>query len=409
MLIFQKNSCFFNKSRRCIDKRVKKEYNIGVMNVIYLDHAATTPLDKEILEQTLPYFTDVFGNADSPHALGRKAMNAVDNARDKVAELIGAKPNEVYFTSGGTEADNWALIGGAYAAKERGRTKILLSAIEHHAVLAAAEKLRADGFEIVYIPVNEGGRVALKDVETLLDESVGLVAVMAANNETGAVQPVKELAELAHKFGAVFFTDGVQAAPYMPIDIKAWGADMLSLSSHKFYGPKGCGVLYVKNGVKIKGHVVGGEQERGLRGGTTNVAAVVGLAAAYAKTVKELPLIEERLTVLRNAFLDELSVLKGITVNGGNEGDLPAVLNLRIQGVNNADFVYSMDLQGVCVAAGSACASASIKPSHVLTAMGFTDEEAKECVRISFGKRNTEEEVREAAKKAVEIINRLRK
>lgn len=379
------------------------------MNVIYLDHAATTPLDKEILEQTLPYFTDVFGNADSPHALGRKAMNAVDNARDKVAELIGAKPNEVYFTSGGTEADNWALIGGAYAAKERGRTKILLSAIEHHAVLAAAEKLRADGFEIVYIPVNEGGRVALKDVETLLDESVGLVAVMAANNETGAVQPVKELAELAHKFGAVFFTDGVQAAPYMPIDVKAWGADMLSLSSHKFYGPKGCGVLYVKNGVKIKGHVVGGEQERGLRGGTTNVAAVVGLAAAYAKTVKELPLIEERLTALRNAFLDELSVLKGITVNGGKEGDLPAVLNLRIQGVNNADFVYSMDLQGVCVAAGSACASASIKPSHVLTAMGFTDEEAKECVRISFGKRNTEDEVREAAKKAVEIINRLRK
>ena len=379
------------------------------MNVIYLDHAATTPLDKEILEQTLPYLTDVFGNADSPHALGRKAMNAVDNARDKVAELIGAKPNEVYFTSGGTEADNWALIGGAYAAKEGGRTKILLSAIEHHAVLAAAEKLRADGFEIVYIPVNDGGRVALKDVEDLLDESVGLVAVMAANNETGAVQPIKELADLAHKFGAVFFTDGVQAAPYMPINVKAWGVDMLSLSSHKFYGPKGCGVLYIRNGVKMKGHVIGGEQERGLRGGTTNVAAVVGLAAAYEKTVNELPLIMEKLAALRKVFLEELSVLDGITVNGGNKGDLSAVLNLRIQGVNNADFVYSMDLQGVCVAAGSACASASIKPSHVLTAMGFTDEEAKECVRISFGKRNTDEEVREAAKKAVEIINRLRK
>ena len=409
MLIFQKNSCFFNKSRRCIDKREKKEYNIGVMNVIYLDHAATTPLDKEILEQMMPYLTDVFGNADSPHALGRKAMNAVDNARDKVAELIGAKPNEVYFTSGGTEADNWALIGGAYAAKEGGRTKILLSAIEHHAVLAAAEKLRADGFEIVYIPVNDGGRVALKDVEDLLDESVGLVAVMAANNETGAVQPIKELADLAHKFGAVFFTDGVQAAPYMPINVKAWGVDMLSLSSHKFYGPKGCGVLYIRNGVKMKGHVIGGEQERGLRGGTTNVAAVVGLAAAYEKTVNELPLITEKLAALRKVFLEELSVLDGITVNGGNDGDLSAVLNLRIQGVNNADFVYSMDLQGVCLAAGSACASASIKPSHVLTAMGFTDEEAKECVRISFGKRNTDEEVREAAKKAVEIINRLRK
>ena len=379
------------------------------MNVIYLDHAATTPLDKEILEQTLPYLTDVFGNADSPHALGRKAMNAVDNARDKVAELLHAKPNEIYFTSGGTEADNWALIGGAYAAKERGRTKVLLSVIEHHAVLAAAEKLRADGFEVVYIPVDKQGRVELTKMEALLDENVGLVAVMAANNETGAIQPVKELAELAHQAGAVFFTDGVQAAPYMPIDVKAWGVDMLSLSSHKFYGPKGCGVLYVKNGVKIKGHVIGGEQERGLRGGTTNVAAVVGLAAAYAKTVQELPQITDKLIALRKAFLEELSAVDGITVNGGNDGDLPAVLNLRIQGVNNADFVYSMDLQGVCVAAGSACASASIKPSHVLTAMGFTDEEAKECVRISFGKRNTEEEVRTAAKKAVEIINRLRK
>ena len=408
-LILQKIFRFFNKIQRFIDKRNKKGYNIGVMDVIYLDHAATTPLDNEILNKMLPYLTENFGNADSPHALGRKAMNAVDNARDTVADLIGAKPNEVYFTAGGTEADNWAVIGGAYAAKERGRTKILISAIEHHAVLAAAEKLRADGFDVVQIPVNEGGRVALNTVQALLDETVGLVAVMAANNETGAVQPVKEIADLAHKVGAVFFTDCVQAAPYMPIDVKALGADMLSISAHKFYGPKGCGALYIKNGVKIKGHVVGGEQERGLRGGTTNVAAVVGLAAAYQKTVETLPQTTEILTNLRKVFLEELSVLDGVTVNGNNDGDLPAVLNLRIEGVNNADFVYSMDLQGVCVAAGSACASASIKPSHVLTAMGLTDEEAKECVRISFGKNNTESEVRTAAKKAVEIINRLRK
>ena len=379
------------------------------MNTIYLDHAATTPLDKDILDKMLPYLTGTFGNADSPHALGRKAMNAVDNARDCVAALINAKPNEVYFTSGGTEADNWAIIGGAYAAKERGRTKILISAIEHHAVLAAAEKLRADGFEIVQIPVNEGGRCELNTVEALLDDTVGLVAVMAANNETGALQPIKALADLAHKAGAVFFTDAVQAAPYMPIDVKALGVDMLSLSSHKFYGPKGCGALYIKSGVKIKGHVVGGEQERGLRGGTTNVAAVVGLAAAYQKTVETLSQTQQTLTHLRSAFLDELSVLDGVSINGNNENDLPAVLNLRIEGVNNADFVYSMDLQGVCVAAGSACASASIKPSHVLTAMGFSDEQAKECVRISFGKYNTEAEVREGAKKAVEIINRLRK
>ena len=379
------------------------------MNTIYLDHAATTPLDNEILEKMLPYLTDVFGNADSPHVIGRKAMNAVDNARDITADLLGAKSNEIYFTAGGTEADNWAVIGGAYAAREKGRTKILISAIEHHAILAAAEKLRADGFEIVHIPVNEGGRCELNTVKPLLDDTVGLVAVMAANNETGAVQPIKELAEFAHQVGAVFFTDAVQAAPYMEINVKDLWVDMLSLSSHKFYGPKGCGALYIKSGVKIKGHIVGGEQERGLRGGTTNVPSVVGLAAAYQKTRENLAQTTKKLQTLRKAFLQELFVLDGIIINGGRDGDLPAVLNLRIKEVNNADFVYSMDLQGVCVAAGSACASASIKPSHVLTAMGLTDKEAKECVRISFGKNNTEDEVRTAAKKAVEIINRLRK
>ncbi len=392
-----------------IDKTEKKEYNIGVMNAIYLDHAATTPLDNQILEKMLPYLTEHFGNADSPHALGRKAMCAVDNARDTLAELLGAKPNEIYFTSGGTEADNWAILGGAYAARERGKRKILISAIEHHAAIAAAEKLKGEGFEVAYIPVNVGGRVELNAVKTLLDDSVGLVAVMAANNETGAVQPIREIAALAHGVGAVFFTDAVQAAPYHPIDVKALGVDMLSLSAHKFYGPKGCGALYVKSGVKVKGHIVGGEQERGLRGGTTNVAAVVGLAAAYKKTSEAFAETGEKLTALRTAFLQELSVLDGISVNSGNENDLPAVLNLRIRGVENADFVYSMDLQGVCVAAGSACASASIKPSHVLTAMGLSEAEAKECVRVSFGKNNTVDEVRAAAKIAVEIILKLRK
>ena len=394
---------------KIIDKNNKKEYNRFVMNRIYLDHAATTPLDKEILEKMLPYLTECFGNADSPHGIGRKAMTAVDCARDTVAELIHAKPNEVYFTCGGTEADNWAIIGGAYAAKAQGKTKVIVSAIEHHAAIAAAEKLRDDGFEIAYLPVNDGGRCALNDLQALLDDTVGLVAVMSVNNETGAVQPIKEMAEMAHSVGAVFFTDAVQAAPYLPIDVKALGVDMLSLSSHKFYGPKGCGVLYIKSGVKVKGHIVGGEQERGLRGGTTNVAAVVGLAAAYKKTVDEMSAATETLTALRAAFLEELSAVDGVHINGGNDGDLPAVLNLRIDGVNNADFVFSMDLKGVCVAAGSACASASIKPSHVLTAMGLDEKSAKESVRISFGKYNTQEEVREAAKIAVEIINRLRK
>lgn len=375
--------------------------------MIYLDHAATTPLDKQILDKMLPYLTTEFGNADSPHALGRKAMCAVDSARDTVAALINAKPNEVYFTSGGTEADNWAMHSGAYAAKEKGKDHILVSAIEHHAVLETAKKLEREGFTVTYLPVNDGGRVALNAVKAALTERTGLIAVMAVNNETGVIQPIKELAQIARENGCLFFCDGVQAAPYMPIDVKEWGVDMLSFSSHKFYGPKGCGVLYIKGGVKTKGLIVGGEQERGLRGGTTNVPCVVGLAAAYAKNVDTVSATNEKIEKLRALYLDGISCLDGVHINGDGE-KIPAVLNLRIEGIQNADFVYKMDLEGVCVAAGSACASASIKPSHVLLAMGMTDAEAKECVRISFGKGNTEEEVIRAAALTVKTVNALR-
>ena len=372
---------------------------------IYLDHAATTPLDNEILQKMLPYFTEEFGNADSPHATGRKAMNAVDFARDKIAELLHAKPNEVFFTSGGTEADHWALHGGAYAAKEKGKTHVIVSSIEHHAVLAAAEKLQKEGFQVTYLPVNEQGVVTVETLEEALTENTGLVAVMAANNETGVLQPIKELAEITHRAGAVFFTDAVQAAPHIAIDVKDLGVDMLAFSSHKIYGPKGCGVLYIKNGVKVKGLIVGGEQERGLRGGTTNVPAVVGMSAAYEKTVKLQLENDEKIRDLRKAFLEELSAISGLQVNG--EG-VAAVLNLRVSGVSNVDLVFKSDLEGICIAGGSACASASIKPSHVLLAMGRSEQEAKECIRVSFGRSNTEAEVREAAKILCRVIEKLR-
>ena len=377
------------------------------MQAIYLDHAATTPLDKEILDKMLPYLTTEFGNADSPHALGRKAMCAVDAARDTVAALIHAKPSEVYFTSGGTEADNWAIRSGAYAAKEKGKDHILVSAIEHHAVLAAAEKLEREGFTVTYLPVNDGGRVELNALKAAVTKRTGLIAVMAVNNETGVVQPIKEIAQIARENDCLFFCDGVQAAPYMPIDVKDWGVDMLSFSSHKFYGPKGCGVLYIKGGVKAKGLIVGGEQERGLRGGTTNVPCAVGLAAAYAKNVATMSATNEKIEKLRALYLDGISSLDGVHINGDGE-KISAVLNLRIEGIQNADFVYKMDLEGVCVAAGSACASASIKPSHVLLAMGMSGAEAKECVRVSFGKDNTEEEVIRAAALTVRTVNALR-
>ena len=378
------------------------------MKRIYLDHAATTPLDKKVLNKMLPYFTEEFGNADSPHETGRKAMNAVDEARDIVAECIGAKANEVYFTSGGTEADNWAVLGGAYAQKAKGRTRVLLSAIEHHAVLYAGERLEKEGFEVVYLPVNRAGRVETEVLRAHINENTGLVAVMAANNETGVLQPVKELAEIAHEYGALFFTDGVQYTPYNRVQVKELGVDMLSLSAHKFYGPKGCGALYIRSGVKIERFIGGGEQERGLRGGTTNVPAVVGLAEALKAREAELALINEKVKLLSGTFLEGISDLEGVQINGEGER-LSAVLNLRIEGVGNTELLYKLDLRGVSVAAGSACASASVKPSHVLLAMGLTEQEAKESVRVSFGKENTETEVREAAEIFKATVNELRR
>ncbi len=374
---------------------------------IYFDHAATTPLDKQVLEKMLPYFTDSFGNADSPHSFGRKAMAAVDSARDCLAELLNAKKNEVYFTSGGTESDNWALIGGARANRKQGKTRVVLSAIEHHALLSAAERLQKEGFEIVYLPVNKGGRVELNALQSAITEDTAIVAFMAANNETGVLQPVKEAAKIAKGKGALFFTDAVQAAPYMPIDVKEWGVDMLSLSAHKFYGPKGVGALYIRSGVKVEKLVGGGEQERGLRGGTVNVPSVVGMAVAYALARESMQKDNEKLAVLSRRFLRELDGLAGVVRNGDLEA-LPSVLNLRFEGVSNTALLYNLDLCGIAVAAGSACASASVKPSHVLTAMGLDERAAKESVRFSFGKNNTESQIVAGARRVAELVTKLR-
>ena len=386
----------------------RKAYIIIGMESIYLDHAATTPLDKAVFDKMAPYYTQTFGNADSPHAFGRKAMGEVDLARDTVAECIHAQSSEVYFTSGGTEADNWAVLGAARARKAEGKTHVIVSAIEHHAVLYAAKTLENEGFKVSYLPVNDGGRVEMNALKSLLTTDTALVAIMAANNETGVLQPVREAAKLAHEYGALFFTDAVQATPYMPIDVKEWGVDLLSFSSHKFYGPKGCGVLYIKNGVKINRHVGGGEQERGLRGGTLNVPAIVGLAEAYKRAVENMQENNARLKALSELLESRLQAIGGITRNGDKQNALPAVWNVRIDGVENASLLFNMDLQGVCMAAGSACASASIKPSHVLTAMGLSERQAKQSVRISLGKNNTEEEIIRAMEILQGCVTRLR-
>ena len=373
--------------------------------MIFLDYAATSPLDPQVLREMLPYLTECYGNADSLHSEGRRAAYAVTCARDRIAQVFGVKPNEVYFTSGGTEADNWAV---RCLSAPDGKKGVAVSAIEHHAVLYAAEKLQREGFTVTYLPVNEGGRVEASALKAAITEQTGLVAVMAVNNETGVIQPVRELAEIAHEHGALFFTAGVQAAPYMPLPVREWGVDMLSLSSHKFFGPKGCGVLYIKSGVKMERFVGGGEQERGLRGGTTNVPCVVGLAEAYAQNAGTMSASNEKIEKLARLFLQGISSLQGISVNGKGE-KLPGVLNLRVEGVNNVDLLYKLDLQGVCIAVGSACASGSIDPSHVLLAMGLTESQARECVRISFGRDNTEAEVERAAEIFTQTVENLRK
>ena len=381
---------------------------------VYLDYAATTPLGSDVLERMLPYLTACYGNADSPHALGRKALAAVDTARDSLAALIGAKPNEVYFTSGGTEADNWGIIGGARAQRRKGKTKIVISAIEHHAALHAAETLQQEGFVIEYLPVNSGGRVQIESLQQAIDENTALVCLMAVNNETGVIQPIKEMSALAQKMGALSFVDGVQAAPHIEIDVKAWGVDMLSLSAHKFYGPKGAGALYIKSGVRIEKLIGGGEQERGLRGGTSNVAAIVGLSAAYQKARTDMEKNEKQLAELSAYFMQQLREktakidgFAGLVLNGEGEEKLPSVCNVRFVGVENTALLFNLDLQGVCVAAGSACASASIKPSHVLTAMGLDERAAKECIRFSFGKENTKAQIDYAVDKIVQTVEQL--
>lgn len=376
---------------------------------IYFDNAATTPLDTEVAQRMLPFFSECYGNADSPHAFGRKAMVAVDCARDAVAAALNAKPSEIYFTSGGTEADNWAILGGARAKRKEGKTHVLISAIEHHAALFAAETLEKEGFEVEYIPVNDGGRVELNTVKRLLRPSTALVCVMRVNNETGVVQPIEELAPIVKETGALFFVDGVQAAPHEKIDVKKWGVDLLSISSHKLHGPKGCGALYIRSGVKMERLVGGGEQERGMRGGTLNVPAIVGFAAAVEKTAQGLDTFHRAVEETRKAFLDGISALDGVQVNGDERYRLGAVLSLSVDGVDNATLLYRLDLDGLCVAAGSACASASVKPSHVLTAMGMTEERARQTVRISFGRQNTAAEGARAAEIFVNAVKSLRK
>ena len=375
---------------------------------IYLDHAATTAVDPRVVEKMLPYFSGVFGNANSQHFYGRNAQKALDEARDTIASLINAHPSEIYFTSGGTEADNWAMKGIARANQSKGQ-HIITSVIEHPAVLGACKDLESVGFEVSYIGVNKEGVIDLEALKSAIREDTILISCMYANNEIGTIQPVEEIVKIAKEKKIAFFTDAVQVMPVIDIDVKKIGMDAMAFSAHKFNGPKGIGVLYVRNGLKIKSMVSGGHQERTKRGGTSNVALAVGLAEALR--LNRLTLAEDvkRVKELRDYFVSRVEEeIPFAYYNGHRENRVPSNADFSFEFIEGESILFSLDLEGIAVSSGSACSSGSLDPSHVLLAIGVEEAVAHGSIRFSFGKENTKEEVDYVVEKLKEIIQRLR-
>ena len=377
------------------------------MKEIYLDNSATTPLSEEVLAAMTPYLTGNFGNPDSLHSYGRSAVKAVDEARDLIAECLHAKSNEIYFTSGATESDNWALKG-TLAASKKGK-HALVSSIEHPALIKPANYLKTRGYDIDFIPADKSGIIDVDFLKRSVRGDTVIVCCMTANNEIGTIQPVDEVVKAAKSVGAYAMTDAVQAVGALDISVDKTGVDMLSLSAHKFYGPKGVGLLYVKTGVKIDPLVEGGEQERKKRGGTTNVAGVVGMSVALKRAIDDREANSAKILALRERFVDEvLSGISGVKLNGDREKRLPLNADFSFEGVNGEALLYNLDLAGIAASNGSACSSGTVEPSHVLSAIGLSAKEASSSVRFTFGKNNTAEEVDFAAKTLKTCVERLR-
>ncbi len=375
--------------------------------IVYMDHAATTYAAPEVVEAMLPYFSEKFGNPSSVYGIGQENKAAVDEARAKVAAAINAEPNEIYFTAGGTESDNWALKGVAFANIRKGK-HIITTAVEHHAILHAAEWLQSQGFEVTYLPVDQYGMVSPADVEKAIRPDTILISVMYANNEVGTIQPIAEIGAIARAHGIYFHTDAVQAVGHVPIDVKAEHIDMLSLSGHKFYGPKGIGVLYIRRGVRIQNLLHGGAQESRHRAGTENVAGIVGLGAAIERSVAAMPEESARLTAMRDHMIRELLKIPASHLNGHPTQRLPNNVNITFEYIEGEGILLLLNMFGICASTGSACNSASLEPSHVLTAMGVPHEIAHGSVRLTLGERNTEEDVSYVLEKLPEVVGKLR-
>ena len=359
---------------------------------VYADNAATTQMSRAAIDAMLPYLETIYGNPSSLHSVGQQAAGALLSARDRIAKCLNASPREIYFTSGGSESDNWALKGVAFANRKKGN-HIITSAIEHHAILHTCEWLEKQGFEITYVPVDADGLVNPADVEAAITDKTILISIMAANNEIGTIEPIEEIAKIAHAHHVLFHTDAVQAIGAIPVDVRAIGCDLLSLSGHKFHGPKGVGALYIKQGTRIDNLIHGGAQERGRRASTENVAGIVGMAEAIELATANIPEKAARISALRDQLIDGLTALPYMRLNGHRTKRLPGNVNVSVRFIEGESLLLRLDLAGVAASSGSACTSGSLDPSHVLLAIGLPHEIAHGSLRLSLSDTTTQEEV----------------
>ncbi len=375
---------------------------------IYADNAATTKPSKKVVETLTHYMEHVYGNPSSLYTIGQEAKEALEDARERIAKHIGAMPNELYFTSGGSESDNQAILSAANNGLKKGRKKIISSTFEHHAVLHVLEKLEKQGFEIVLLPVYDDGLVRVEDLENAIDDNTALVTIMMANNEIGTIQPIKELGEVCRKHNVLFHTDAVQAVGHIPVNVQEQNIDMLSLSAHKFHGPKGVGALYVRKGIQLQSLISGGAQERRKRAGTENVPAIMAMATALDEALENLDNKMAYVASLRDTVQNELHKIPHSKVNGRLDKRLPGILNICFEGIEGEAMLLYTDDAGISVSSGSACTSGDLDPSHVLLAIGLPHEIAHGSMRISLSETNTMEEMEYIAQNVPKVIDRLR-
>ena len=378
------------------------------MRKVYLDNAATTALSPKVLEKMMPYLTDIYGNASSPHSFGQTARIGVEHAREQVARAINADPSEIVFTGCGTESDNTVLFGVAERYAKKG-DHIITTNVEHHAILHSCAALEKKGIKVTYLPVDKDGLVTPEQVRDAITDKTILVSVMFANNEVGTIMPIPEIAAVCHEKGVLFHTDAVQAAGHIPIDVKAMGIDMLSISGHKFHGPKGVGVLYERKGIRLPSYIIGGEQEKGRRAGTENVAGIVGLGEALELAVTNMSETSARMTRMRDRLIEGIeATIPEVKLNGHRTKRLPNNVNFSIKYIEGESILLMLDMAGIAASSGSACTSGSLDPSHVLLALGLTHEVAHGSVRMTLGDDTTDEDIDYVLETLPMVAHRLR-